>query len=88
MEVYKPELPLRQGAIPLLGNLTMPGCIRDASPDAWGRRVILNKKFGTNGKAIDQYQLDELTFLLESGSYRIGALDFQISPTEYQPRLY
>jgi hypothetical protein len=31
-------------------------------------------------------ELDELTCLLESGSDRIGALDFQRSPTEYIPR--
>ncbi len=87
ISIYEPELPLKSGALPLLRNLTMPGCLRDASPDAWGRRVIINKKYGAVGSSIDQYQLDELTFLLESGSDRIGALDFQLSPTEYQPRL-
>src|SRR5690606_4095731 len=30
--------------------------------------------------------LGELTYLLESGSDRIGALDFQRSPSEYLPR--
>lgn len=34
----------------------------------------------------DTAELDELTCLLESGSDRIGALDFQRSPTEYVPR--
>ncbi len=87
ISIYEPELPLKPGALPLLKNLTMPSCLRDGSPDAWGRRVIINKKYGATGSSIDQYQLDELTFLLESGSDRIGALDFQLSPTEYQPRL-
>lgn len=87
ISLYEPELPLTPGALPLLGRLTMPGCIRDGSPDAWGRRVLINKKYGAPGASIDQYQLDELTFLLESGSDRIGALDFQLSPTEYEPRL-
>jgi serine/threonine-protein kinase HipA len=64
----------------------MPGCIRDASPDAWGRRVIINKKLGLKGTSTDTTALDELTYLLESGSDRIGALDFQRSPTEYVPR--
>jgi serine/threonine-protein kinase HipA len=60
--------------------------IRDASPDAWGRRVIINRLYGKAGlKAYDQ-DLDELTYMLESGSDRIGALDFQESPTEYVPR--
>jgi len=31
-------------------------------------------------------ELSELAYLLESGSDRIGALDFQSSPTEYVPR--
>ena len=80
------ELPLNSGPLPLLNGLTMPGCIRDASPDAWGRRVIVNKKFGVKNKRIDDIEVDEMTFLLESGSDRIGALDFQLSPTDYQPR--
>jgi serine/threonine-protein kinase HipA len=84
--IYDRELPLKPGALPLLDGLTMPGCIRDGSPDAWGRRVLINTKFGTQGSAIDDVQLDELTYLLESGSDRVGALDFQLSPTEYQPR--
>ena len=87
ISLYEPELPIRQGVLPLLNQLAMPGCIRDGSPDAWGRRVIINKKYGVIGSAIDQYHLEELTFLLESGSDRIGALDFQLSPTVYQPRL-
>lgn len=85
--IYDPELPLRAGFLPLPGGLTMPGCIRDAAPDAWGRRVIINKKLGLKGAGTDTADLDELTYLLESGSDRIGALDFQRSPTEYMPRI-
>ena len=86
MPIYEPELPLRPGVLPLPGNLEMPNCIRDGAPDAWGRRVILNKKFGRKGREADTGILDELTYLLESGSDRIGALDFQRSPTAYVPR--
>lgn len=84
--IYAPELPLRPGLIPPLDGLNMPGCIRDSAPDAWGRRVIINRRLGQKGDAIDTAQLDELTYLLESGSDRIGALDFQLSATEYVPR--
>ncbi|MFH2045331.1 MAG: HipA domain-containing protein [Pseudomonadota bacterium] len=84
--IYEPELPLKAGILPLPEGLTMPGCIRDAAPDAWGRRVIINKKLGLKGVDTDTAELDELTYLLESGSDRIGALDFQRSPTEYVPR--
>ncbi len=86
MSIYEPELPLEAGALPLPTGLAMPGCIRDAAPDAWGRRVIINRKLGLKGAGTDIAEMDELTCLLESGSDRIGALDFQRSPTEYVPR--
>jgi len=84
--IYDAELPLRRGLLPLLPGLTIPGCLRDAAPDAWGRRVILNRKFGRKASGVDPAALDELTYLVESGSDRIGALDFQLSPTQYEPR--
>ena len=91
--IYDAELPLRPGALPLLPGLNMPSCIRDAAPDAWGRRVINNKLLGHKADAYER-ELDELTYLLESGSNRIGALDFQRSAhglcatvtTQRQPR--
>jgi len=85
--LYLPELPLRPGAIPPEPGLSMAGCLRDGAPDAWGRRVILNRTFGIKGKDTDIGAIDELTYLLESGSDRIGALDFQLSPTDYVPRM-
>ena len=87
ISIYEPELPLEPGVLPLLRGLTIPGCIQDASPDAWGRRVIMNRLLGQKGKDADTGQLDELTYLLESASDRTGALDFQQSPTEYKPRI-
>jgi len=86
ISLYTPELPLERGNLPLLPGLSMPGCLRDASPDAWGRRVIINRLLGVQGRDADTAALDELSYLLESGSDRIGALDFQHSPTEYVPR--
>ncbi|MDA9503750.1 phosphatidylinositol kinase [Bradyrhizobium sp. CCBAU 11386] len=84
--LYDPELPLRRGVLPLTPGLMMPNCIRDAAPDAWGRRVIINRKFGKSSKEVDAAEIDELTYLLESGSDRIGALDFQSSAEKYVPR--
>ena len=86
ISLYTPELPLKAGELPLLAGLFMPGCIRDGAPDAWGRRVLLNKILGAGGKDADVADLGELTYLLESGSDRIGALDFQQSATQYIPR--
>ncbi|MCA6999578.1 type II toxin-antitoxin system HipA family toxin [Dickeya solani] len=85
--IYQPELPLMRGVIPPEGGLKLASSLRDAAPDAWGRRVILNRLMGTRGKDIDSGVLNELTYLLESGSDRIGGLDFQVSPTEYVPRV-
>ncbi|QNA87014.1 type II toxin-antitoxin system HipA family toxin [Sphingomonas sp. So64.6b] len=84
--LYEPELPLRSGLLPLPAGMTIPSAIRDAAPDAWGRRVILNRAFGVKGDALNDVRLDELVFLLESGSDRIGAIDFQRSAEIYAPR--
>lgn len=65
----------------------MPSCIRDGSPDAWGRRVIINRLTSAKPDAAGMPNIGELTYLLQSGSDRIGALDFQTSPKDYEPRL-
>jgi serine/threonine-protein kinase HipA len=85
--IYDSELPLRRGAIPPPDDLTLAGCLRDGAPDAWGRRVLINRIFAAKGDAVDVDALDELTYLVESGSDRIGALDFQRSATTFDPRL-
>ena len=86
ISLYAPELPLQPGSLSLIPGLNMPSCLRDASPDAWGRRVLIHQKLGVKDTDAAQFELDELTYLLESGSDRIGALDFQKSPTQYVPR--
>lgn len=86
ISIYDPELPLRPGILPVNDKMLLPSCIRDGSPDAWGRRVIINRLLGLKGKEADGADLEELTYLLESGSDRIGALDFQLSATDYVPR--
>ncbi|MDQ3157046.1 MAG: HipA domain-containing protein [Actinomycetota bacterium] len=87
VSLFAPELELRGGVIdptaPAGSRFPLPlaGCLRDAAPDAWGRRV-LNMELARNPDT----DLDELTYLLHSGSNRIGALDFQSSPVDYVPR--
>lgn len=59
------ELPLESGMFrPRFGE--MHSVIRDASPDAWGRRVLLYR--------LNQGTVTELDFLTNVGSDRIGAL--------------
>ena len=84
--IFSPELALRRGAIAPAPPLDMAGCLRDGAPDAWGRRVIINRLTGLQGDAAQNVDFDELTFMLNSGSDRIGALDFQGSPDHYAPR--
>ncbi len=90
ISIYEPELPLQAGEIPLTEGLMMPGSIRDASPDAWGRRVLIQRELHGKGEDAGGREpisdLGELSYLLESGSDRAGALDFQVSAAEYVPR--
>jgi len=85
ISLYPDELPLRTGSQEQ-ANGALPSCLRDASPDAWGRRVIINRLTGRQGNAAGEADFNELVYLLESGSDRIGALDAQRSPTDYRPR--
>ncbi|MCY4327780.1 MAG: HipA domain-containing protein [Rhodobacteraceae bacterium] len=85
--IFTPELPLQAGQIEPAGPLTIASALRDGAPDTWGRRVIINRLAGGAEFSADGFlDFDELTFMLQSGSDRIGALDFQISATDYVPR--
>lgn len=54
-----------------IDGLTLPGGIRDAAPDGWGRRVIESRlKAAPNS-------LPESTYLLLAGDARSGALDIR-----------
>lgn len=72
------ELPLVEGTFSPTGMSTIHASLRDAAPDAWGRRVI--------GYKHPRLAADELDYMLLSGSDRIGALDFQATSDRYEPR--
>ncbi len=81
VSLYLPELPLTRGIqVPEL--MSIHGCIADAGPDTWGRRVINRRLLAAHQGAEDPR---DLAYLLESGSDRIGALDFQRSSEHYHP---
>jgi serine/threonine-protein kinase HipA len=84
--LYLPELPLRAGVTEPLRGLTIPGCINDAGPDAWGQRVVMQHLLGAGAKGDDPAIFGPLTYLLRSGSDRIGALDFQEGADVYVSR--
>ncbi len=84
--LYLPELPLQRGRQRPRGAMRVAGVIRDAGPDAWGQRVILARHLGRLDHSHDTAELGLLTYLLESHSDRIGALDFQDRSDVYVPR--
>ena len=85
MSLFPGELILQPGSQEQPDG-ALPSCLRDAAPDAWGRRVIINRLTGQKGASADGVEFNELVYLMETGSDRIGALDFQQSPTDYLPR--
>lgn len=85
--LFPPELPLQTGTfdpgVPSKGHAPLPlhSCLRDAAPDAWGRRVLNLRLAGD-----PNVELSEMAYLSASSSDRVGAVDFQLSGTQYQPR--
>lgn len=75
--LYLPELPLEAGRIEPLPGLKIAGCVRDGAPDAWGQRVVMRRVLGRGRDPEDPAVLGPLSYLLNSGSDRTGALDFQ-----------
>ncbi len=65
----KNKLEIKGRALLPSPGLTLFGGIRDAAPDAWGRRVIESKL------KVPPNSLPESVYLLHAGSDRVGALD-------------
>lgn len=84
--LFLPELPLRTGRQEPGAGLRVAGVLRDAGPDAWGQRVVMRRLLGRDLRDRDPIEVSLLTFLLQSGSDRAGALDVQASPERYVPR--
>lgn len=80
------ELPMEQGVQMPASGLEIAGVLLDATPDSWGRRVINERVLSARTRQSEPADLDLLTYMLRSGSDRIGALDFQTSATEYIAR--
>ncbi len=76
--LYAPELSLEPGLHPAGSDEVLPSCLRDAGPDWWGQ-YLLALRLGREPSPLE--------CLLEVGSDRIGALDFQAVAGEYVPRL-
>lgn len=70
LSLRNPEEVLGKRLLPANG-LALFGSIRDAAPDAWGRRVIEAKL------KVPANSLPESQYLLHAGSDRVGALDIR-----------
>jgi serine/threonine-protein kinase HipA len=86
LSLYGPELPLGRDWVGPAADLGMPGALRGAAPDAWGRRVLLDRLTGARGRNAETADLPDLVYLLASASNRFGAIDFQASPDNYAAR--
>jgi serine/threonine-protein kinase HipA len=71
------ELPLRAGRFETVKLKGIFGPLRDASPDAWGRRII--------ERHLNSATLSEVDFLLHSPEDRVGALAFGRGKTPPAP---
>ncbi|WP_327210253.1 type II toxin-antitoxin system HipA family toxin [Rhizobium leguminosarum] len=72
-----PDLPLGDADIAPEEGMVIAGSLRDAAPDAWGRRVIRQR-------AGEDDELSEIDYLLAAGADRIGALDVLSDADEYR----
>lgn len=80
--IYSHELPLSAGTMQPVQGMSIFSCLRDAAPDAWGRRAIISRLMSKGYDA----EFNEMTYLMHSASDRFGSLDFQESATEYVDR--
>jgi serine/threonine-protein kinase HipA len=71
------ELPLRPGRFETVKLKGIFGALRDASPDAWGRRII--------ERHLNNATLSEVDYLLHSPEDRVGALAFGRGKTPPAP---
>lgn len=71
------ELPLRPGRFETVKLKGIFGALRDASPDAWGRRII--------ERHLNSAALSEVDYLLHSPEDRVGALSFGRGKTPPPP---
>ena len=71
------ELPLRPGRFETVKLKGIFGALRDASPDAWGRRII--------ERHLNSASLSEVDYLLHSPEDRVGALAFGRGKTPPAP---
>lgn len=81
MPLLPHDMPFRAGEQPSRRGLH--GVLRDAAPDAWGRRVLMHKLQMPVERG--ETELTEIDYLL-SGGQGVGALHFQTEAETYRPK--
>lgn len=80
-----PDLPLSSGMRALPGA-ELTGTLRDATPGAWGRRVLRALQLDRRGAEIE-IDIGDIGYGLLAGTDGIGALSYQASATSFEARL-
>lgn len=83
--LYLPELPLRRGRIDPLGNLTAPGVIEDAGPDAWGQRVVMRHLMDSGSDGADPAEVGRSPTCSSRGRIGSGRSTSNARPTSTSP---
>jgi serine/threonine-protein kinase HipA len=78
VELDPNQLPIRSGTFETVLMRGIFGALRDASPDAWGRRII--------ERELGRAELTEADYLLHSPEDRAGALSFGLDEQPPAPR--
>ncbi|ONI60893.1 hypothetical protein ALI44B_10110 [Leifsonia sp. ALI-44-B] len=81
-----PDMPLGNDIVSPDGGMLMPATLRDAMPDAWGRRVLAARASEELDAEADPHAHMELAFMRSSGTDRFGGLDFQDDHVSWVPR--
>jgi serine/threonine-protein kinase HipA len=77
-----PEAPTRHGWFQPEEGLSLHGFLADGLPDSWGQQVLRTGR----PQAFEDDANEQRVLMLNSGTDRFGALDFQRSGTIYEPR--
>lgn len=75
--LFTADLPLSDDSLHPPAPHRLAPTLRDALPDRWGRRVIAAVLSKPGLTPVREDEIDDITLMLQTGSDRIGALDFR-----------
>ena len=75
--LFAADLPLSADRLHPPAPHRLAPTLRDALPDRWGRRVVAAALSKPGVQLVREDEVDNITLMLQTGSDRIGALDFR-----------